>query len=146
MSSQHQPGGGNLGYHLRRAQAAFRAEMDAALRPLGITTPQYSVLARLAEEPGASNAELARTALVTAQSMQGIVANLEKLNLVKRKPDPHHGRILQAQLTAAGQAALKKGHAMAAVVEDKMIGTMKPEDARRAAELLDRFAANLSAR
>ena len=34
-----------VGHRLKQAQNALRTRMDAALRPLGITSPQYAVLA-----------------------------------------------------------------------------------------------------
>jgi len=67
-----------LGYVLKRAQHALRTSIDDELNHLGLTTAQYNLLSAVAVERGISNASLARMAFVTAQSMQGIVANLEK--------------------------------------------------------------------
>ena len=64
-----------LGYMLKRAQHALRMSMDELLEPIGVTVPQYNVLSAVELQPGISNAALARGAFVTAQSMQGIVAN-----------------------------------------------------------------------
>ena len=72
------PMGKRLGYVLKRAQHALRIRMDEALLPLALTTPQYSVLSAVELAPGISNAALARAAFVTAQTMQGIVTNLER--------------------------------------------------------------------
>ena len=52
--------------------------MDDRLSHLGVTTAQFNVLSAVQQQPGISNASLARGAFVTAQSMLGIVANLEK--------------------------------------------------------------------
>lgn len=136
-------GGGNLGYLIRRAQQAFRARMDDGLRPLGITAPQYSVLSSLSIEPGISNAELARAASVTPQSMQGIVANLEKLKLVVRAASPDHGRILESRLTEQGKAALSKAHKVARTIEQTMMGDTADRDAAIFRRVLERFTANL---
>lgn len=40
-----------IGYKLKKAQHLLRLHMDEAIRPLGLTTPQYAVLAQLDEEP-----------------------------------------------------------------------------------------------
>lgn len=48
--------------------------------------PQYNVLSAIETEPGICNAELARAAFVTAQSMQGIVANLAKVRFDPAEP------------------------------------------------------------
>jgi DNA-binding MarR family transcriptional regulator len=138
-------GGGNLGYLIRRAQQAFRARMDDGLRPLGITAPQYSVLSSLSIEPGISNAELARVASVTPQSMQGIVANLEKLKLVARVASPDHGRILESRLTDQGKAVLAKAHRIARAIEETMQGDAGEREVAAFRRLLDRFTQNLEA-
>src|SRR5476651_663098 len=103
-------GGGNLGYQLKRAQQAFRTRMDEALKPLGITAPQYAVLSSLRIEPGISSAALARVAFITPQSIKNIVANLERLDFIRRATDPAHGRILQSHLTERSKAVLAKAH------------------------------------
>ncbi|HXC55383.1 MAG TPA: MarR family transcriptional regulator [Rhizomicrobium sp.] len=136
-------GGGNLGYLLKRAQLAFRARMDEALKPLGITAPQYAVLSSLFIEPGISSAALARVAFVTPQSMQGIVANLEKLNLIQRAADPGHGRILQSHLTERGKAVLARAHKSANAVETAMAGGIAARDLTLFKSLLMRAAENL---
>ena len=61
--------GRRMGYELKRAQAALRAAMDEALRRHGLTVPQYACLELLDQRPGLTNAELARGAFVSRQSM-----------------------------------------------------------------------------
>ena len=51
-----------IGFALKLAQQALRTRLDAGLRVIGLTTPQYAVLTFLKVEPGASNAALARRA------------------------------------------------------------------------------------
>jgi DNA-binding MarR family transcriptional regulator len=136
-------GGGNLGYLLKRAQQAFRTRMDAALRPLGITAPQYAVLSSLAIEPGISNADLARVAFVTPQTMIGIVANLEKLRLVARAAAPDHGRILKGHLTERGRGVLARAHRLASAVEAEMVGDTGDRDVAVIRRLLMQFSENL---
>lgn len=99
-----------LGYALKRAQQAMRLHMDRQLKEIGLSAPQYAVLASLEAEPGASNATLARRAFVTPQTMQAILVKLEQLGLVERNPDAEHGRILRTVLTADGQAILSNAH------------------------------------
>ena len=95
-----------MGFWLKRAQHAYRTRLDADLRPLGLTAPQYAVLATIATEPGASNAGLARAAFVTAQTMQGILSTLERSGLLQRTPHPQHGRVLETTLTEQGATVL----------------------------------------
>ena len=92
------------GWLLKRAQDALNAAMTAALGDFGATLPQYAVLTALAEEPGLSNADLARRTFVTPQTMNQVLRELEQRGWVSRHPHPGHGRILQAELTDGGRA------------------------------------------
>jgi len=98
---------GHSGYLLRQAWHAFRSAMEVALRPHGLTSPQYAVLSVLARDPGASGADLARACNTTPQAMNGVLATLERQSLIERQPHPTHGRILQATLTGEGQRRLE---------------------------------------
>ncbi|MBM3610705.1 MAG: MarR family transcriptional regulator [Alphaproteobacteria bacterium] len=116
-----------LGYKLKKTQHALRLHMDEALRALDLTTPQYAVLAQLELKPGISNAALARSSFITAQTMHGIVSNLEKRQLVQRKSDASHGRILCAELTDQGHKVVKQAHDMIRVVESRMLATVSED-------------------
>lgn len=119
---------GLLGYKLKQTQHALRLHMDDALRALDLTTPQYAVLAQLELHPGISNAALARASFITAQTMHGIVSNLEKRGLVQRKNNPHHGRILSTALTPQGAAVIQQAHSMISKVESRMTATISPSN------------------
>ncbi|MDZ5761793.1 MarR family transcriptional regulator [Candidatus Cyrtobacter comes] len=116
-----------LGYKLKKTQHALRLQMDEALRTLDLTTPQYAVLAQLELKPGASNAALARSAFITAQTMHGIVSNLEKRGLIQRKNDVSHGRILCTELTDQGHKVVTNAHDMIRDVEARMLTTVSAE-------------------
>jgi DNA-binding MarR family transcriptional regulator len=98
---------GHSSYLLRQAWQALSAALDLALRPHGLTGPQYGVLSVLAREPGASGADLARACSTTPQAMNGVLATLEREALIERRPHPTHGRILQATLTSEGERRLE---------------------------------------
>jgi DNA-binding MarR family transcriptional regulator len=132
-----------LGYALKRAQHALRISMDEALRPLELTTPQYAVLSAVEAEAGMSNARLARAAFVTAQTMQGVLANLERDGLLERRPDPTHGRVLRSELTSVGRSVLSEAHLAVRVVEDAMVASFGEADASRLALALSKCADDL---
>ena len=138
------PMGKRLGYVLKRAQHALRIRMDEALLPLTLTTPQYSVLSAVELAPGISNATLARAAFVTAQTMQGIVANLERMGLLQRTADPGHGRIRRGELTKRGREVLARAHRLVAAVESRMLSGLSAKDSATLATLLEGCAENLS--
>lgn len=133
-----------LGYALKRAQHALRMNMDYALRPTGMTMPQYALLCALEAEPGLSNARLARAAFVTAQTMQGILSNLERDGVVARTADPHNARVLRAGLTAKGQIALERAHRAVAGVEERLVASFGPSMVGPVAEALYKCANDLT--
>ena len=139
-----EPAAKRFGYALKRAQHALRTRMDEALRPLGLTTPQYAVLCAIELEAGISNARLARAAFVTPQTMQGILANLHRNGLLSREADPSHGRILRSELTQAGHKNLAQAHRVIAGVEAVMTEAVGETEVERLAELLSQCADDLT--
>ncbi len=133
-----------LGYKLKQTQHALRLHMDDALRSLNLTTPQYAVLAQLELRPGISNAVLARSSFITAQTMHGIVRNLEKSKLVKRKSDPEHGRIICTELTKQGIKILEQAHKIIMKVEENMTFTMTKDNISLLEKLLVECFNNLN--
>jgi DNA-binding MarR family transcriptional regulator len=118
----------SVGYALKRAQQALRGYLDSALRNIGLTTPQYSVLAGLELSEGLSSAELARRAFVTPQTMQAIIAALERDGLVKRTGHPAHGRVLTTELTPEGRSLVRVAHETVANAETKARNAVAPDD------------------
>ena len=91
------------GYLVKRAQSLINLSLEEIVSKHGLGIPHYVVLALLAETPGLPNAELARKAFVTPQSMNEVLQQLEASGLVERQPSPSNARILNAQLTQTGE-------------------------------------------
>lgn len=122
-----------VGYQLKRVQAVLRSAMDAALREHDLTTPQYVCLELLDQRPGLSNADLARDAFVTRQSMNVVLRNLHGAGLVTRPATAPHGRALPLRLTEQGAARLKAARAGMLAVERRLTARL---DARETEVLL----------
>lgn len=132
-----------VGYQLKRAEHALRLEMDAVLRDLGLTTPQYAALSVLGDEPGLSGAELARRSFVTPQTMNSIVARLEVAGLISRGVHPAHGRVLRAYLTEAGKKLLSGAHRSVRMVEERMLADLNTEERQLLLDTLRRCTSSL---
>jgi DNA-binding MarR family transcriptional regulator len=92
----------DLTYSLKKANQLIRNRLDAGLKDLGLTTPQYSLLNELELSPGLSNAGLARKCFVTAQTMNVILLDLEKKKLVIRAGHPTNRKEKTTSLSHAG--------------------------------------------
>ncbi len=95
---------GRLVYGIVRAEHELRVVLDNALRDLGVTLTQWTVLSFLLREPGLSAADLARRSFISQQGVAGILTRLERAGLVARTPHPTHGRIVEVTVTSAGRA------------------------------------------
>jgi DNA-binding MarR family transcriptional regulator len=133
-----------IGYNLKITQHRLRQRLDAELAQLGITAPQNAVLLAVAGNPRISNAELARAAFVTPQTMQAILVNLQRGGLIVRSPHPEHGRVIMTELTTKGQRAVADGAKSADTVERQMLSRLSIEEAQLLCELLKRCAAALN--
>ena len=134
----------SVGYTLKQAASALRASMDAALRPLQLTVPQYACLELLGQRPGLSNAELARGAFVTRQSMNGVLRGLQERGLVTRPATAAHGRALPTRLTSTGRQQLRAASAAVRAVEQQMLASLTPAHQRRLRHDLATCAAALA--
>ena len=137
--------GGSIGYELKRAQHALRLRMDEALREKGATTPQYAALSALAEEPGLSNAQLARRSFVTPQTMNQILKGLEAAGLVRREGHPEHGRVLRSYLTEEGERLREECASRVDAVEERMVAGVPDRERRALLEALRGCVRALSA-
>lgn len=128
--------GNRVGYVLKRVQHDLRLGMDAVLKEANVTTPQYAALSVLAEEPGISNAALARRSFVTPQTMNEILVRLEAAGLVERRAHPEHGRILQAYLTGEGENLRKECARRVDALEERMVSGLSEDERLTLLELL----------
>ena len=79
----------------------------AAAPPSELSLTESAVLARLERDGPATIADLARAESVKPQSMGAIVATVEGMGFVERKPHATDGRQMNIQLTASGLAMRK---------------------------------------
>jgi DNA-binding MarR family transcriptional regulator len=119
---------GYLGYLLRQAAGAYRLRMERVLADIQVTPPQFSVLTMLAAYPGRSNADLARLALLTPQTVSVIIANLERMGAIVRRPHEIHGRIQHIDLSPKGKALLAECRARAHAVEHELTARLPPAE------------------
>jgi DNA-binding MarR family transcriptional regulator len=119
---------GYLAYLLRQAAGAVRLRLERRLASLGVTPPQFLVLTMLDSYPGASGADAARLALLTPQTVHGIIGNLERAGLIARSAHPIHGRVQVLELTKAGRTLLSRCKERAAKVDAELKVGISPDE------------------
>lgn len=115
-------------YLVGRVDRVVRQAIGKVVGAQGLSVNQYTTLSVLDRRSGLSNAQLARRALVSPQSMNEVLLALEQRGLVQRRAHPDHGRILQTRLTAKGRSVLAACDAEVRQVEARMVGSMSDED------------------
>ena len=121
MSDLSPDGGPTLLYLVGRIDRVVRRSIDEVVRAHGLSVNQYTTLSVLDHRSGLSNAQLARRALVSPQSMNEVLLTLEQRGLVRRRAHPDHGRILQTRVTAKGRKVLAACDEEVREVEARMV-------------------------
>ncbi len=88
---------------LVRTYQAFYAYDEEHIRQLGLTVPQFDVIATLGNTPGMMMNQVAEKTLVTKGTLTGIIDRLERKGLVQREVPPGNRRCFIVVLTPKGQ-------------------------------------------
>ena len=83
---------------------AFEAYSGAHVRELGLTPPQFDIIATLGNTPGMTATELGDKTLITKGTLTGVVDRLIARGWVERMAHESDGRCQIIRLTAAGEA------------------------------------------
>ena len=93
---------------LARAYQAFESYSASHIRTLGLTPPQFDIVATLGNTDGMSFKELGEKTLITKGTLTGVVDRLEAKSLVRRVASPSDGRSQTVQLTRKGEVLFAK--------------------------------------
>jgi DNA-binding MarR family transcriptional regulator len=129
----------NILWLLKQAWYFSLTSVNESVSEHGVSTAQIGMLRQLASEPGLSGAELARRMLISPQGVQLGLKELERRELVERKQDPQHGRILQAFLTDHGRQVAEAVVSDAIAAQDKVFGVLSDAEQATLRELLGRI-------
>ncbi|WP_253188416.1 MarR family transcriptional regulator [Leptolyngbya sp. 'hensonii'] len=95
-------------WELARTYQAFITYDEENIRKLGLTLPQFDVIATLGNTPGMTMNVLAEKTLVTKGTLTGIVDRLEKKGLVRREVPPEDRRCFVIVLTPEGERVFEE--------------------------------------
>jgi DNA-binding MarR family transcriptional regulator len=93
---------------IKQIEHVFRQHLEEEMASLHITMPQWSVLHRLVERPGASGAEIARLCFITPQATNLILVRLQERGLVERSISPRDSRQMEMLVTEQGKQVLRE--------------------------------------
>lgn len=92
--------------HVQRAARALARRFDEALRPLGLTNGQFSLLMSLNRPEPAGMGGVANLLAMDRTTLTAALKPLERRGLLTVAPDPKDGRARVLSLTPEGRALL----------------------------------------
>jgi MarR family transcriptional regulator, 2-MHQ and catechol-resistance regulon repressor len=93
---------------LVRCYQAFESHSAEHIRRVGLTPPQFDIVATLGNTAGMSFKELGERTLITKGTLTGVVDRLESRGVVRRVAAPNDRRSQIVQLTDEGQALFEQ--------------------------------------
>ncbi|MEK9802121.1 MAG: MarR family transcriptional regulator [Curvibacter sp.] len=107
-----------VGYNARRATLVI---VDAFLRNMavyGLKPVEFSVLSLIAHNPGITSRQLCSTLNIQPPNLVGMINQLQRRELITRRPHPHDGRAMGLHLTPAGRKLVKQAEVTASELEE----------------------------
>jgi DNA-binding MarR family transcriptional regulator len=93
--------------HAQRAARALARRFDEALRPVGLTNGQFSLLTSLNRADPPTMGAVAALLAMDRTTLTAALKPLERRRLVRQSSDPTDRRARRLQLTPAGKALLR---------------------------------------
>lgn len=98
----------DLGFVLGDAARLLRRSFDERARAMGVTRPQWRVLALLKRFDGSTQVTIADMLEVEPITLGRMIDRLQDAELVERRADPKDRRAWRLHLTAKGLAKIKE--------------------------------------
>lgn len=124
---------------LARCYQAFEAYSAAHIRTLGLTPPQFDIVATLGNTSGMSFKELGEKTLITKGTLTGVVDRLAEKKLVRRVASPTDGRSQIVQLTARGEALFASVFPEHVAYARRAFDTLSPDELEQTRAALSRL-------
>lgn len=125
-----------LGYNARRAALAVIDVFVQRMAPYELKPVDFSVLSLVAHNPGITSRQLCTTLGILPPNLVGMVATLEKRELIVRQPHPRDGRAMGLHLTPRGQKLMRDAEKTAAQLEAEVAARLSPAELRTLISLL----------
>lgn len=126
----------HIGVQLRYAYQRATANLTDAIRELGLTPMQVSVLARLAQRGPTTQNLLGRSLAMEPANVRDVVQRLRRRGLVSLDPTPRDRRALVVSLTDAGQDLVEQVWPLADEANERTLSRLTPTQRHTLIELL----------
>ena|SRR6218665_1185923 len=125
-----------MGYNARRATLVI---IDAFLRHMavyGLKPVEFSVLSLIAHNPGITSRQLCSALNIQPPNLVGMINQLQRRELITRRPHPHDGRAMGLHLTPAGRKLVKQAELTASELEETATARLSVAERKTLMQLL----------
>lgn len=133
------------GFLLWHISTAWRSFIEAVLRPLGLTHPQFVILATLGwltrNGERATQAAVGKLAGLDPNTTSQIIRGLEQKDLIKREPSSD-GRAKNPFLTTKGKKILAKALPVVEATDAKFFNILTKKEMEIAIEIFQKLIPN----
>jgi DNA-binding MarR family transcriptional regulator len=136
----------NIGTLMAQVSRLMRRAFDQKARTVGVTRPQWQVLALLSRNQGINQGGLAELLEVEPITLGRMIDRLQDSQMVERRPDPADRRAWRLHLTPKGEQQIIDLRPSADETIEASLEGISPEDREQLMVTLDRMRANLSRR
>jgi DNA-binding MarR family transcriptional regulator len=126
-----------------RAYQTFDAVSDAHIRQLGLTSPQFDIIATLGNTPGMTCREIGERTLITKGTLTGVLDRLEAKDLLTRVVSSEDRRSFTVKLTRKGQACFEAVFGKHLTYLDQFFTQLSADERRTIETSMARFRAVL---
>lgn len=130
---------------VKQVQYKAYVQLEAVFQPLGITAVQFRILTTISSRPGLCSADLARIYDVKPQSMIRQIGLLEDAGLIARTSNAKNKRLLELELTKAGQKCLGTCQKAAMALEQDLLLALSSPQREELRKTLQVLLASLNA-
>ncbi|MFF3910096.1 MarR family winged helix-turn-helix transcriptional regulator [Streptomyces sp. NPDC001848] len=118
-------------FALGKAYQQVHGELKRRLKSVGLTVPQYSVLAGLWEQDGRTAAQLCERLVMDSATITGVLDRLERAGLVTRAADDRDRRLVRLRLTPRGAALREEVDRTVAELNEQILRPFGPQETER---------------
>ncbi|MEY6433643.1 MarR family transcriptional regulator [Thioalkalicoccus limnaeus] len=118
----------SAGFLVNHLARLFARDLQARIKPLGLSTGTFPALLVLWEGDGLTQRELIDRLDVEQPTMTHTLARMERDGLIRRDQDPADGRVRRIWLTESARALEAPATAAAAQVNTSALEQLSPEE------------------
>lgn len=128
-----------VGYNARRATLVI---VDAFLRNMavyGLRPVDFSMLSLITHNPGITSRQLCSALNIQPPNLVGMINQLQKRELIVRRPHPHDGRAMGLHLTPEGRKMMKQAEVTAFELEEAATARLSAAERKTLMQLLQKI-------